>query len=718
MKIKGPIFFSLVVLAILGAAFYYPLENNKEKESVLMQNVLQILNRYHYQPQNINDAFSKKVFDIYLENIDGARRYLTQEDINQLDQYASKLDDQVKAGSFEFFDLSLKLFEAGVDKAERYYQKFIDEPINFSTEENIEFDPEKRGYAKNDVELEEYWRKYIKYQVMIRLEDKIEQQKKLQDKKETDQENKETPKIKTEEELEREAREQVKEIFGRLFNIEDKKKRSNRLDLYINALAEVYDPHTQYFSPIEKEEFDIRLSGQYEGIGARLTQEGDYTKVTEIIPGGPAWKGKELEKNDLILKVAQGEEEPKDIYGLSTTEVVQFIRGKKGTEVKLTVRRVDGSEEIISLIRDVIVLEESFAKSLILDGTVEGEKIGYISLPSFYANFRDRNKGRFCSNDVAVEIAKLKQDKVDGIILDLRNNGGGSLEEVVQMSGFFIEEGPIVQANYRGKSPKIHRDSDESVLWDGPLVVMVNNFSASASEILAAALQDYDRAVIVGSNSTYGKGTVQMFLDLDRTVHGWEDFKPFGQVKITMQKYYRINGGSVQLRGVTPDIIFPNNFYYIKTGEKEQESAMEWTEIDPLKFKQDVFVVDNKEEIVKNSLERIKNNEAFQKVLENAKRLKEQRDETQYTLDLEAYSEYEANLEKESKAYGDLFNKKVNTGLTNPSKDNVEINADETKKARNEDWFKSVETDIYLNESINVIHDLIATDDQKSVTKK
>ena len=713
MKIKGPIFFSLLALGILGVAFYYPAGSNGEKESVLIQNVLAILNRYHYEPQDINDDFSEKVLKIYLENIDGARRYLTQEDVDQLSQYKHQLDNEAREGNFEFFDLSLKLFEAGLDKAETYYRECIDQPFDFTKKESIEFDPEKRGYAANDEALKDYWKKYIKYQVMIRLEDKLDQQEELKKKNlsedaKAEGKNKDSEKkLKTADELEEEAREQVKEIFDRLFNIESKKRRHNRLDLFINALAEVHDPHTQYFSPVEKEEFDIRLSGQYEGIGARLIQDGDYTRVSEIIPGGPAWKGKELEKNDLILKVAQGDAEPKDIYGLSTTEVVQFIRGQKNTEVRLTVRKVDGSEEVVSMIRETIVLEESFAKSLILDGASEGERIGYISLPNFYANFRDRNQGRFCSDDVAIEIEKLKQDHVDGIILDLRNNGGGSLEEVVKMSGFFIEKGPIVQANYRSQKPKIHRDTDESVLWDGPLVVMVNNFSASASEILAAALQDYNRAIIVGSNSTYGKGTVQMFLDLDRTVRGWEDFKPFGQVKITMQKYYRINGGSVQLRGVTPDIVLPDNFYYIKTGEKEQESAMEWSEIDPVDFKQSAFVVENRDQIISNSEARIAENEAFQKILDNAKRLKEQREETEYTLDLEAYSDYEEDLEEESKAYSKLFTKKVNTGIINTSVDQKDQADAELTKARTEDWFESVAKDIYLNETLNIIHDLI-----------
>ncbi|MEM9261792.1 MAG: S41 family peptidase, partial [Bacteroidota bacterium] len=348
-------------------------------------------------------------------------------------------------------------------------------------------------------------------------------------------------------------------------------------------------PHTTYYRPKDKETFDIRFSGRLEGIGATLQNDDNYTKVSTIVVGGPAWKAKELEADDLIMAVRQeGEEKALDIKDMLVEDVVQFIRGDKGTTVFLKIKKPDGTIKEISIVRDVVVIDESYAKSLIIDGEGENEKVGFLSLPSFYADFNDEN-GRFSAKDVAAELQKLKDNDVNGIILDLRSNGGGSLKEVIDMAGFFIPEGPIVQVAGRGGKKRVMKDSDDRVLYDGPLVVLVNQYSASASEILAAALQDYGRAVIVGSNSTFGKGTVQSFLDLDRTIAGLPEVKPLGTVKLTMQKYYRVNGGSVQLRGVTPDIILPDSRALLETGERQQTAPLAWSQISPADFYQDVY---------------------------------------------------------------------------------------------------------------------------------
>ncbi|MEO1715046.1 MAG: S41 family peptidase, partial [Bacteroidota bacterium] len=366
----------------------------------------------------------------------------------------------------------------------------------------------------------------------------------------------------------------------------EKRKRSDYLSIYINSITNVFDPHTSYFEPIEKQNFDINMSGKLEGIGARLQSDGNYTKITSVIVGGPAWKQGDLKENDKIMKVAQDGEDPIDVTGMQLDDVVSQIRGEKGTKVILTVKKIDGSIADIEIVRDVVILEEGFAKSLILHTTAK-EKVGFISLPRFYDDFYDE-EGRSCARDVATEIDKLKKENVRGIILDLRNNGGGSLRDVVTMSGFFIEKGPIVQVKARGRSPEVLEDNDPSVKWDGHLIVMVNQFSASASEILAAALQDYERAVIVGSTSTFGKGTVQRFYNLDRAIPGYSELKPFGEIKLTTQKFYRIDGGSTQLKGVTPDIILPDMYSYIETGEKEQEYPMNWTQIAPVPHEQNV----------------------------------------------------------------------------------------------------------------------------------
>ncbi|HKK80218.1 MAG TPA: S41 family peptidase, partial [Phaeodactylibacter sp.] len=556
MKYRGQIFFSVLVIAVLATA-YYPIFDSQEKEAVLMKTVLSGFDQLHYQPKEIDDTFSEQVFDFYLDQIDAGRRFLTQEDIAELEPYRKQIDDQAEAGQFQFFNRSVELLDASLDKTQGYYRELLQQPFDYEKEETIELDGEKRPFPANDAELKDFWRKYLKYETVERIVSKT----KRENKKEEDEERL------NDEEIEKEAREDVLEFLDDWYDRMGKLKREDRLSVYLNTFTHIFDPHSEYYKPIDKENFNIRFSGRLEGIGASLRTEGDYTKVVRVVVGGPAWKQKELEENDVILKVTQeGEEEGKDITGMTINDVVQLIRGDKGTEVTLTVKKIDGTVKDITITRDVVILEEQFAKSLILDGK-EGDRVGYILLPSFYADFQN-NDGRFCSKDVAAEIEKLKAQNVDGIILDLRYNGGGSLRDVVKMTGLFIEKGPVVQVKARGRDPEVLRDVDSRVQYDGQLIVMVNSYSASASEILAAALQDYDRALIVGSPSTYGKGTVQRFINLDRTIRGFSEVKPLGELKLTTQKFYRIDGGSTQLRGVTPDIVLPDNFYYIKTGER------------------------------------------------------------------------------------------------------------------------------------------------------
>ncbi len=695
MKLRGPIFFSVLLVTLLIAAFY-PKVDNQEKEALLMFSVLKIMGQLHFQPQAVDDNFSQKVFDLYLDRIDSGKRFLTQEDLRQLEKYKKELDDEALAGNFDFFDLSLELLNAGIDKTQGFYREILAQPFDLSKTESIELDSEKRDYPKNDAELKAFWEKYLKYEVVTRVADNLEAQKQVGEEGER----------KSVEQLEKEARESVMEAYDGWFDRLKKIKRSTRLGYYISTVTNIYDPHSDYLEPYDKQNFDLRMSGRLEGIGARLQQTGDYTKVASIVVGGPAWNGKELQENDLIIKVAQGDGEPKDVTGMQVEDVVQLIRGEKGTKVRLTVKRADGVIKEVSIIRDVVVFEETFAKSLILDGTTQDEKIGYIYLPSFYGDYENED-GRLCSKDIANEIAKLKKENVKGIILDLRNNGGGYLNEVVNMSGLFIEKGPIVQVKSRGREPEVWEDVDPKVQYDGPLAVMVNNFSASASEILAAALQDYGRAVIVGSKSTYGKGTVQRFWDLDRLVMGHDEIKPLGEVKLTIQKYYRVNGGSVQLRGVVPDVILPDNYQFVEIGEKDYEYPLAWTEIAPLKYQQNVFQVRNLDKIKTKSQKRISDNAAFQKIVEHAKMIEAQRDETSYPLNLEAFVKLSEKREVENKAFNELFKDVVNAGVKNITTDKEKINSNESSKARNEEFIKSVQRDVHIHETVNIIHDLI-----------
>lgn len=696
MKIRGPIFFSLIVVAMVVGAFYIP-ASNSEKESILIKSIIANLDRFHFKPEKIDDNFSQKVYDLYLDRLDGNRRWLTQEDLDQLAKYKSKLDDEADAGSYQFFDLSLNLLEKGLDKTQVYYRELLANPFDLSKDESIDLS-EDRPFAKNDEELKENWRKYLKREVLTRVVDDLETQKEGKD---------EELKGKSFEDLEQKAREDVLDIFDKWYVRMSKLKRSDRLSNYLNAVANVYDPHTGYFKPIDKENFDIRMSKSLEGIGAQLRAEEEYTRVVNIIVGGPAWKGKELESDDLIMAVAQGDDEPVDVTGMVIDDVVSMIRGKKGTEVRLTVKKKDGSTQVISITRDIVVMEEGYAKSAILNNDAQTDKIGYINLPSFYAPF-GRNGGHSSAGDVEKEIKKLKKHNVGGLVLDLRNNGGGSLEEVVDMAGLFIEKGPIVQVKSRIGRSGVHEDDDGDVVWDGPLVVMVNEYSASASEILAAALQDYGRAVIVGSTSTFGKGTVQRFLDLDRAVMGYSDVKPLGQIKLTIQKYYRVNGGSVQLDGVKSDIVFPDLYTYFKSGEKDYEHAMEYTEISPVKYGQDVYsVTDKLGELRKASEKRTQSSASFQKIEEHAKWLKSQRDIDVYPLNIDKYKTFEAKQEKVSDEFEKVLDKKVEgLAVKNLPEDMPDINKDEGAVARNDDWIESLEKDIYINEVLSILADM------------
>lgn len=696
MKFRGPIFFSILAIALLAAAIY-PQVDDGEKEAVLMQSIISGFNQLHFRPKAIDDDFSEDVYDFYMEQLDGSRRFLTQKDIKKLEAYKYKLDDEINATSFEFFNLAQELRKGAFSKTQTYYREALAQPFDYDKEETIELDGEKRAYAKNDAELREFWYKYAKYETVQRLALKIEEQEKKGEEEEKS----------SFEKLEKESREEVLEFFDDWYNRMEKLKREDYLSGYLNAITHIFDPHSEYYQPIDKENFDIQLSGRLEGIGASLRSEGDYTKVVRIVVGGPAWKQKQLDEDDIILKVKQEEEpDPVDITGMQINDVVQLIRGKKGTNVTLTIKKIDGTVKDITIERDVVILEEQFAKSLILQGSEEGEKIGYINLPSFYGDFRNSD-GQSCAKDIERELEKLKAEGVDGIILDLRYNGGGYLTEVQKMTGYFIEKGPVVQVKSRGSEPEVLRDIDPRVQYDGPLIVMVNTYSASASEILAAALQDYGRAIIVGSKSTFGKGTVQRFLDLDRTIRGYNEIKPLGEIKLTIQKFFRINGGSNQLKGVESDIVLPDNFHYITTGERDREYAMEWTEIEPAEYSQNVMNIQNMDEIRRRSEQRIAQDPTFQKVLDNAQRLKEQRDFSEYPLQLSAYQALLEKQEEEAKKFEGLFDDEVNHGVANLKEDMPQIELDESRKARNDDWVKSVTKDIYIKETVNIMHDLI-----------
>ncbi len=693
MKNRG-LLLALTVAIALFLAFYPPV-NNAQKEAALMQSILTELNYYHYRPLAINDGFSEKVYELFLNRMDGGRRWFTQNDIAQLEPWKYKLDDQANEGTFAFLDLAVQLQEAGLEKTQGWYREILDKPFDFTKNETIQTDNKKKPFAKDDQELKEYWRQSMKWETLTRLNEKIEKKEK----------GEEDFKDKTDEELEEEARKDVRKVYDDWYTRLSKRKRTDHLSSYLNTFTNIYDPHTEYYEPIDKQNFDIGMSGRLEGIGARLQSDGEYTKVSEVIVGGPAWKQGALKENDRIMKVAQGNNaEWSDITGMVLNDVVQLIRGKPGTVVRLFVKKAEGGTTEIEIVRDVVIIEEGFAKSLIIESPQQ-ERIGYINLPKFYADFNDRN-GRRCSDDIAAELEKLKQSHVQGIILDLRSNGGGSLRDVVKMGGFFIEEGPVVQVKSRERKPEVLVDDDPAVQYNGPLIIMVNQFSASASEILAAAMQDYKRAIIVGT-PTFGKGTVQRFFDLDAVVRGNPEVKPLGEIKLTVQKFFRVNGGSTQLRGVTPDIILPDPWLYLDTGEKDEDFPMDWSRIDPVPYGQKAYSLHNLPIITQRANERIRNSDIFQKIEARAKTIKEQRDNSDHSMNMKTFRAERDKLEAQDKEYNKLFEAEVLTNVNNLPADLAGIQADEGKKARNDEWMKSVRKDVYLVEALNIMHDML-----------
>ena len=692
MKLKN-IFFVVAPFIFVATGFYMKAQD--EGESILLQAVNMSLQGAHYDPPLVDDAFSQKAFDLYLKNIDGNKRLLLASDTVQLVNYRNEIDNEINDGTYKLFNLSLELIQKQTKSTEGYFEEFLAHPFSFIENEEVNLG-EDMPFAKDETELRDRWRKYLKYSVLSRLHDDIIAQEKAIEKSDTIF----TPK--SYDSLEYHARKNVLKTHRDWYKRLNRLDRKDRLALYINSITAVYDPHTNYFPPEQKEDFDIQMSGQLEGIGAQLQEKDGYIKITNIIPGGPSSLQGELMANDLILKVKQEGGEPVEIIDWRINDAVKIIRGKKGTKVTLTVRKPDGSVKNITITRDVVVLEETYAKSLILHDQ-DNVKTGYIYLPTFYADFQNP-RGRFSWKDVKVEVEKLKATGIKGIILDLRNNGGGSLDDVVKMGGLFIDQGPIVQVKEKGRQAQVLEDRYPGAEWDGALVIMINEFSASASEIMAAAMQDYGRAVIVGSSSSHGKGTVQRFLNLNQTLRN-KNLPDLGSVKLTIQKFYRINGDATQLKGVNSDVVLLDNYMYIKTGENENDYAMAWDQISSSKYETKPLDAHNK--AIKKSQVRVKKNETFNLIEENARRWELQRETNTFPLSLEAYKAQEVKEKKEGEKY-EALNKIVINGFVvkNIPSDLALINSEESRVKRNEEWIKGIAKDPYVYEALQIIEDL------------
>ena len=661
----------------------------------VLHRVAKMLQDGHYQPQSIDDAFSKKIFRKYLQELDPEKAFLIKADVEALNRYSTQIDNELLGDPVRFFLFAGQSFNERMEEAAILSKEILKTPFNFDLQENILLDGEKMNWSADENERKDRWRKKLKFQVLERFYDLVESRER----------NRKQPDfvIKSDSELEIEAREKVRRQLDRTFDrYRNKFSADDQFNLFVNTITNTMDPHTEFFPPIDKRYFDEEMSGRFYGIGASLQYDDGNIKITSVVTGSPAYKSGEIQAGDIILKVAQGADEAVDLTGYLVPDAVKLIRGKLGSEVRLTLRKPDGSNKVVTLIRDEIVQDESFARSAIVEKN--RQRIGYIFLPEFYADF-ERPDGNRCYIDVAKEIVKLKEQKIDGLVMDLRNNGGGSLYDVVQMVGLFIEEGPVVQVKDREGRPTVLRDKDKNILYNGPLTVMVNEFSASASEIFAAAIQDYRRGVVIGSTSTYGKGTVQRNVGLDPENGYFMSSSELGTLKLTLQKFYRVNGGSTQLRGVSSDIVLPDNLEDLKIREKDNEDALAWDEIGKVLIQPWVTGYDLNS-IQQTHQARMRANSRFQTIRDNATWLSQVR-EQDYPLDYTRYMELQQRIQQTVKQNDQLSKLTETLQVRSLPGDLERWNNDKPKQDRFKIWLKLLEQDVYLYETLQVMDDMI-----------
>jgi carboxyl-terminal processing protease len=694
-----PVLLAVAIAGILIAFTTNGLDNPPSKYEKIFQQVAEMLEDNHYSPQKIDDKFSKSIFKKFLGNIDPDKNIFLQSDIKELKKYEALIDDELHGAPIQFFTAANAIYQKRLNEVANYYKEILASPFSYATDETVIVDGDKLDWAVNEAARKDNWRKKLKYLSLERYADLLDAR----------EQNKGTEGfvVKTDAELEKDAREKVNKIMVRNFErLKNKFNEEERFNMLVNTITTTMDPHTTFFPPIEKRYFDEQMSGRFFGIGASLRAEDGNIKINTLVTGSPAWKSQQITVGDVVMKVGQGAEEPVDLTGFEVEDAVKLIRGKKGTEVKLSLKKADGSVKTVSLIRDEIVTEETFARSLIINEG--GKKIGYIFLPEFYADW-ERPNGARSAMDVAREIIKLKEQNIDGIIMDLRNNGGGSLYDVVQMVGFFIEEGPIVQVKDRDGNPNVLRDRDKTVLYDGPLAVMVNEFSASASEIFAAAIQDYNRGIIIGSTSTYGKGTVQRNIGLEGNNVGpftaSSSTADLGTVKLTLQKFYRINGGSTQLKGVTPDIVIPDQFEYLKYREKDNPDALPWDEIQKASYSPAKTWYD-RSAVLQTSGQRINTSTSFNTIKETVAKLEKMNDKV-YSLNLAKYKAEQKEIRSAIKRIDEINKTADSLGLVMLPSDEKRLAEDNDKLERRKQWIKMLSKDIYLDESVRIMDDMI-----------
>ena len=687
MKRNFNIFLVSILIAFASCSFTSKSFDDPDKDKLLMQLITYLLEEGHFEPKKINDAFSEGVYTSFLNQVDPFKNYFYQSDIDEFEGYKTDLDDQILNHDVSFFNLVYKRIITRIEESKKVYTQVLGTPFDYDLEETFNTDYENKSFASSKSEMKDSWRKQLKFTTLSNYHDFVTAEEDTK---------------KSNAELEVEARETTLKSLSETANYIDDLRREDWLSIYINSIAEEFDPHTFYFAPKDKDRFDAQMSGKYDGIGARLQKRMDEISITELISGGSAWRQNKLEVGDIILKVRQDDElEAVNVVGMRLDDAVKLIKGPKGTNVILTLKKVDGTVEDLMIPRDEIVLEETYAKSTIVKKN--GTKFGVINLPKFYIDFEDINS-RNAATDVKKEIERLKAEGMQGLVLDLRNNGGGSLKTVVDMGGLFIDEGPIVQVRSTGEDKEVLKDTDRSIEWNGPLVILVNELSASASEILAAAMQDYKRAIVIGSKQTYGKGTVQNIVDLNRMIRSNTN-GDMGALKFITQKYYRINGGSTQLEGVKSDVVVPNRYSYIDVGEKDQDNPLEWDEIAPANYNVWESTLDY-QTTIKKSKDRMNSSAEIKLIDDNARWIKTMRDKSVYQLNFTKYSQDLELNETESKRFDALSEYQTDLTYESLPYERPLMEQDSVFKINRDRWHENLSKDIYMEEAINVLSDL------------
>lgn len=690
-------FLIVMLVAVASCSFTNKSFENDDKDKLLLDLITYVLEKGHYEPKDIDDDFSVSVFEDFIDVIDPTKRYFIASDIAEFEQYKFQIDDQIKNTDITFFNAVYERLIQRMEDAKDIYKDVLKEPFDYNQDESISIEYDKELFAADKSELKERWRKQLKYATLGTYDSKISHMEKDADAVGDDHDHS----AHSLEEAEMESRKSTEATLDEFFDFVDDLERKDWFVQYINTIVDEFDPHTFYFAPDDKEKFDMNMSGKFEGIGARLQKKPEGAKIVEIISGGPVWRDQSLEVGDEIIKVGQNGEEPINIVGMRLDDAIKLIKGAQGTVVDLTVRKVDGSLQEVSLTRDVVELEESYAKSA---NIIKGDqKFGIINLPKFYVDFEDYSE-RNAASDVAKEVERLKQEGAEGLILDLRDNGGGSLKTVVEMAGLFIKDGPIVQVRSSGKGKDVYDDKDERIQWDGPLVVLVNELSASASEILAAAMQDYKRAIVIGSKQTFGKGTVQNVIPLDNIVRS-NEHGDLGAIKLTTQKFYRINGGSTQLEGVKSDVVVPDKYSYIDLGERDQSNPLKWDKITPADYKIWDGYIDY-DQTIANSKRRMEANPQIKLIEENAKWLKGEQDETEISLNYTTYKEEKEKDKEQSDYFKTLSDYDSKLTFKSLRYEEELFTKDSVLREKRNRWHTNLAKDVYVEEAVNVLQDL------------